>query len=251
MKNFFKKKKIYLVTLVLIVPVFIALSGLLKPVISTKTPSFNKSVYSVDEANSLWVIVNKGRKLPANYVPDGITSPHIALRLPSSDPEMGLRPDAAKALQELSEAAANANSPLMLASGYRSYDSQVIIYDSEVQSIGQSQADKESARPGYSEHQTGLAADIEPEGRSCEVQVCFAETTQGIWLANNAYKFGFIIRYQKAKESITGYQYEPWHIRYVGKDLASQIHNSNQTLEQFFDLPAYRDYSGAPFQLKL
>lgn len=206
--------------------------------------------YSTESANSPWVVVNKGRQLPASYTPSPLMSPKIPLRLDASAPEMLLRRDAAMALEKLTAVAKNEGLGLMLSSGYRSYEQQVGLYNFYVNSGSKSAADAYSARPGFSEHQTGLAADIEPTSRECEVQTCFAETAEGKWLALNAYKFGFIVRYQKDNQALTGYEYEPWHIRYVGADLAAKIQTKNQTLEQFFKLPGYNTYSIKPDILK-
>lgn len=242
-----KKKVLFLLsTLVLIFLVFHFLG---EDKHKKNLTSFNKSQHSTAKADSLWVVINKARKLPSDYAPAGLSAPSIKLRLPSSDPEMSLRHDSGAALAQLFEAAKAKNLQLMLASGYRSYDAQQTVYISEVVSNGQSQADKESARPGYSEHQSGLAADIEPADRSCELQLCFADTTEGKWLDQNSYKFGYVIRYQKNHEQLTGYAYEPWHIRFVGKELAAELHKSNTTMEQFFGLPTYTDYPAEPLQL--
>ncbi len=109
---------------------------------------------------------------------------------------------------------------------------------------GKAVADTQSARPGFSEHQTGLAADIEPASRTCEVQECFGDTPEGQWVAANAYKYGFVIRYPKDMQHVTGYIYEPWHVRYVGKKLAEQMHKEGvATLEQFFGLENAPDYN--------
>jgi zinc D-Ala-D-Ala carboxypeptidase len=217
---------------------------------SSVTPSFNKSQYPTDQASSLWAVVNKGRALLSNYVPADLTVPRIPLRTQGSDPEMHLRIEAAQAMETMFSAADKEAVHLRLASGYRSYSEQVSIYGSEVKANGQVAADRESARPGHSEHQTGLAADLEPFERTCEVESCFANTPSGKWLAANAYKYGFVIRYQQGNENLTGYKYEPWHIRYIGKDLAAQIHKTNQTLEQFFGLPNYTDYTSNQVQLR-
>jgi D-alanyl-D-alanine carboxypeptidase len=162
---------------------------------------------------------------------------------------MQLRSDSASALEQMVSSANKQSIHLMLASGYRSYVEQVSVYASEVKNNGQAGADKESARPGHSEHQTGLAADLEPASRTCEIDPCFADKPEGKWLAANAYKYGFIIRYQQTQESLTGYKYEPWHVRYIGNALANQIHQNGQTLEQFFGLAAYGDYPSTSYQL--
>ncbi|HSW74562.1 MAG TPA: M15 family metallopeptidase, partial [Candidatus Saccharimonadales bacterium] len=111
---------------------------------------------------------------------------------------------------------------------------------------GKSVADSQSARPGYSEHQTGLAADLGgTSDPSCNVADCFADTVEGKWLAANAYKYGFLIRYPADKVNVTGYIYEPWHIRYIGASLSTEMHKSHiETLEEFFGLPAAPSYTG-------
>jgi len=131
----------------------------------------------------------------------------------------------------------------MVSSAYRSYSYQVSLYGKYVRDQGQSVADTQSARPGYSEHQTGLAVDVEPYDQQCDVEQCFADLPAGKWIAANAYKYGFIIRYTKDKTHVTGYEYEPWHVRYVGVELATEMHNQHiETLEEFFGLPAAPDY---------
>jgi D-alanyl-D-alanine carboxypeptidase len=212
-------------------------------------PAFNKTQYSINDPTSIWVVVNKGRVLPSTYAPSDLAVPTIPLRLSSSAQEMHLRKEAATALQAMSAAANSQGIHLMLASGYRSYSTQVSVYGAEVKNYGLTQADRESARPGHSEHQSGLAADLEPASRACEVTQCFAGTPEGKWLAANSYTYGFIIRYQKDKENITGYEYEPWHVRYVGADLAKQIQGSGQVLEQFFGLPIFTTYPKDSYQL--
>jgi D-alanyl-D-alanine carboxypeptidase len=214
------------------------------------SPSFDKKQYSLNDPSSIWAVVNKGRGLPAAYVPPDLIVPNVLLRLSATDPEMQIRSAAAPALQQMFKDAASQNLHLMLSSGYRSYGLQRIVYSSYVNSQGQQGADSSSAKPGHSEHQTGLAIDIEPASRECEVELCFADTAEGKWLAANSYKYGFIIRYQKDREKLTGYEYEPWHVRYVGADLAAQLYKTNKTMEQFFGLPAFADYSSSAFQLK-
>jgi D-alanyl-D-alanine carboxypeptidase len=124
---------------------------------------------------------------------------------------------------------------LMIGSGYRSYDVQQFYYDNYVATYGQAEADKFSAKPGTSEHQTGLSLDFANTSQKCYLEICFENTHEGKWLKNNASKYGFILRYPKDKDDITGYQYEPWHFRYVGTDLAEQLAEENQTLEEFFN----------------
>jgi D-alanyl-D-alanine carboxypeptidase len=208
-----------------------------------KTDSFDKKQYSLTDPKSIWVIVNKPHGLdPLDYAPSDLTVPSVPLRVPGNE-SMQVRKVTASALEQLFAGAKSAGLNLMLASGYRSYAYQVGLYNGYVQSQGQAAADTTSARPGHSEHQTGLAADIEPAAKSCELDACFGATPEGKWLAANAYKYGFIIRYTEDKVSITGYEYEPWHVRYVGIPLAAELHNTHvETLEEFFGVSGGTNY---------
>jgi D-alanyl-D-alanine carboxypeptidase len=245
---------IFFVVLALSIFLFHRHADEVKPATKTSTPSssstssttstttnkpaqtpFNKYQYSINKSSSLWVVVNKGRVLPSDYVPAG-------LRVFGSS-GMSLRADAASALQQLFNGATNAGIHLMLVSGYRSYTTQVGLYNSYVASSGQASADTFSAKAGHSEHQTGLVGDLGSTSRQCELDVCFGNLLEGKWLAANAYKYGFIVRYPADKTSITGYQYEPWHMRYVGTALASEMHKTGvTTLEEFFGLQSFTSY---------
>jgi D-alanyl-D-alanine carboxypeptidase len=203
---------------------------------------FNKNQFSLSDPNSPWIIVNKKRPLPDNFVPTDLRVPSVALRLPGGTEQTHVNGTVVKPLEELFGAAKAENVDFMLASGYRSAAYQTTLYAGYVAQDGQTQADAFSARPGYSEHQTGLAADIDNADKKCELEACFGLSSGGIWLAANAYKYGFTIRYPENKTAITGYQYEPWHIRYVGKDLAARLNQTGQTMEEFFNLPAAPNY---------
>lgn len=188
------------------------------------------SKYTIDNQSSIYYVVNKKRPLPRNFVPSNLVF-------------IGgtqLRSDTADALNNLLAGAKKEGINLHLLSGYRSYPYQERVYSGYVKTDGQAKADTYSARPGHSEHQTGLAVDL--GSGTCNLQACFGETKGGKWLNEHAHEFGFIIRYQKGKENVTGYQYEPWHLRYVGTDLASELYKSGQTMEQFFGLPAAANY---------
>ena len=139
----------------------------------------------------------------------------------------GTNSEANNALYSLQNAASLSGFSLPLVSGYRSYSRQQTIYNNYVSRYGQSSADTFSARPGHSEHQTGLAFDV---GR---IDDNFGDTPVGMWLKDNAHYYGFIIRYPKGKENITGYKYEPWHVRYVGVGVATDIYNRGITLEEY------------------
>ena len=119
---------------------------------------------------------------------------------------------------------------LWVESGFRSYELQTTIYTSYVSREGQTAADRYSARPGHSEHQSGLAMDLN------SLYASFAYTAEGKWLAANSWKYGFIIRYPKNKQSATGYIYEPWHVRYLGKGLAAAVYDSGLCLEEYFGI---------------
>lgn len=197
---------------------------------------FNKQRYSLDDPTSPWVVVNRERPLPDSFVPSELVVPEVQLRLDHSAEQMQISHQAAPALEEMFAAAQADGVELVFGSGYRSVSLQAEFYNSYVEREGRAAADRYSARPGTSEHQTGLAADITSPDASCHLEICFADTPQGQWVAENAHRYGFIVRYPDGKEDITGYQYEPWHLRYVGPELAQELHESGQTMEEFFNL---------------
>jgi D-alanyl-D-alanine carboxypeptidase len=126
---------------------------------------------------------------------------------------------------------------LVAFSTYRSYEYQETLYNNYVSRDGQENADRYSARPGYSEHQTGLAFDVGEKGKEdLWLTDEFGETEAGKWLVENAHKYGFILRYPQGKEAITGYMYESWHFRYLGVDLATKVKQSNLTLEEYLGI---------------
>jgi D-alanyl-D-alanine carboxypeptidase len=212
------------------------------PEAETKPKAFDKTALSTTDPTSLWVVVNKQHPLqPISYAPTDLRYPKVALR--TSGSEMYAREETATALESMFAAAAKNNIQLMLASGYRSYSLQTSVYNGYVRTSGQAQADTFSARPGHSEHQTGLAVDVEPANRSCEVDKCFGDTVEGKWVAQHAYEYGFIVRYTPDKIAITGYDEEPWHIRYVGVELATEMHAQGvKTLEEFFGITGGTSY---------
>ena len=197
--------------------------------------SFNKKQFSTTDPNSLWVIVNKQHPLiPVTYAPSDLRTPNVTLRVPGAA-EMQMRAAAATALEKMFVGASADGYKLEISTAYRGYNYQKSLYDGYVSSQGQAAADQESARPGYSEHQTGLAVDIRNAADTCSLEACFGATPEGEWLAANSYKYGFILRYPADKQAVTGYEYEPWHFRYVGTDLAGEMHKTHsKTLEEFF-----------------
>jgi D-alanyl-D-alanine carboxypeptidase len=209
---------------------------------STQT-SFDKTKYPTDQPASPWWVVNKTRPLPDGYVPADLAVPDVRLRLGSSNEQMKYSQQATTDLKEMFTAASLDGVALVFGSGYRSEALQRQFYNGYVAADGQEAADNLSARPGTSEHQTGLSFDATSVGQQCHLEECFENRPEGEWLADNGHKYGFIIRYPRGKEEVTGYNYEPWHMRWIGKELSTEMQRTNvQTLEEFFGLPAAPDY---------
>ncbi len=180
------------------------------------------------------ILVNKENTVPSDYEPEVLTELDESLRATNRDPvSQKLVPEAAEAFVVLVEAAQDEGLTIKLTSGYRSYAIQEKLYNNYLSEKGEEWTKKYSAPPGASEHHTGLAADVSCPSISYILDDSFAETDEGIWLKEHAHEYGFIIRYQEGKEDITGYAYEPWHIRYVGEDAAAEIYKSDITLEEF------------------
>ncbi|MFZ2125175.1 MAG: M15 family metallopeptidase [Candidatus Saccharimonadales bacterium] len=182
--------------------------------------------------DSLWAIVNKTHSIPTTYIPKPISMPNVTINTAKSNDEMSVRTDIIKPLEKMFAAAKKDGYSLMIGSGYRSAALQKIYFDSLAASVGTAAANQAIAFPGQSEHQTGLAVDISDVTRDCYLDNCFAATDDGQWLAKNSHKYGFILRYPEGKESITEYQYESWHFRYVGIDLATALYQSELTLDE-------------------
>ena len=204
----------------------------------TPTPTVPMDQYSLDDPTSPWVVVNKKRPLqPQDYAPADLVGLSFI--------EGGqMRAEAAGQVEALAaQFTAETGLQFRTISSYRSYSRQVDVYNGWVSRLGQEAADLTSARPGHSEHQTGMVIDFGAVPAQCDLDQCFADTTQGSWLAANAYKWGFILRYPNGFTHITGYEFEPWHYRYVGVDLATEMHDTGvATLEEFFGLPAAPTY---------
>jgi D-alanyl-D-alanine carboxypeptidase len=196
----------------------------------------DQNITIIENPGAIDVLVNRTNNLPDTYVPEDLVK---LTDVPTvlSNPEINqLRKSAYEALVELFSAAKNeAEYELFARSGYRSYNTQVSLYSSYVANHGQAAADTFSAKPGQSEHQTGLSMDITCEAMNFLLDDTFGQTDEGKWVAENAHRFGFIIRYPKGKEDITGYMYEPWHIRYLGVEMATDVYESGLTLEEYFE----------------
>jgi zinc D-Ala-D-Ala carboxypeptidase len=186
------------------------------------------------EPTSLWVVVSKTYPLSNDaYRPADLVLPDIPQRKDKSQDERSVRQVIAPDLVAMVNEAKTQGYDLMVGSGFRSKELQSVYYNSILRASGQAVADKQSALPGKSEHQTGLALDIAyTDMGNCYIEICFGSTPAGKWIAANSYKYGFIVRYPEDKTEITQYQYEPWHIRYVGKPLALALHESGFTLDE-------------------
>lgn len=191
-------------------------------------------LYIVSNPNSLQVYVNKNRRLPVGHSPSDLVEPNVTHTKPKGDERRLLRADAASALEDLFAAASEEGLDIVAVSGYRSNATQASIYQGHINRSGQDFADRYSARPGTSEHESGLAMDVSAAVVGFGLEEAFKGTDEGTWINNHAYRFGFIIRYPEGKEHITGFAFEPWHIRYVGKELAEQLYQSGLTLEEYF-----------------
>lgn len=194
------------------------------------------------DPDSIHVLANRQNPLdPVDYTPDDLVYPDV----PQYGPEaaMMLREEAGEALEELIAAGDSEGMHLGFVSGFRSFDYQVQIYGARHAEVGTEQTDLYMSRPGYSEHQTGLAADvISIANEDCMLGECFADTPEGQWVAEHAHEHGFVIRYLKDMEHITGYPYEPWHLRYVGEETAEEVFEQGLTLEEYWEQDPAPDY---------
>jgi D-alanyl-D-alanine carboxypeptidase len=173
-----------------------------------------------------WILVDKEHPLPADYEPDDL----IELK---NDPYrvnrdgLMLRRSAAASLEEMATAAKGEGLTLVASSAYRSFDYQALVYERNVKSMGQEEADRESARPGFSQHQLGLVIDFG------SITDAFAQTSEGKWLSANASRFGWSLSYPEGYEDITGYRWESWHYRYTGKETAQFIDSYFDGIQQY------------------
>ena len=217
---------------------------------ATIEPTIDPSVFT--DTDSYLILANKKHKLPDGYEPSDLVQPQV------NGSGAYMRETAARALEEMFSAARNDGVILRLISGYRSESEQNYLFYTVYG--GGEVADAKSSRPGYSDHQTGLAADIgattdREQATGCDSlttdsesngsnRACFGNITEGIWLREHAHEYGFIMRYPKGKYEITGYTYEPWHFRYVGVDYATAIYNVDayESFEEYFDVTGGTSY---------
>lgn len=190
----------------------------------------------IQNSSNVMALVNKDFYLPEDYSPGDLVRPNVEFSFGEEEIEKSLmRKEAAVALENMFAAAAKNGIELYAISGYRSYSRQQSLFEAEVNRVGLEKATQAVAFPGASEHQTGLAMDISSKSNKLYLNEAFADTTEGKWLKDNAYRFGFILRYPKEKKDITNYMYEPWHFRYVGIKAATIMYEHNWTLEEYFN----------------
>ncbi|WP_153126443.1 M15 family metallopeptidase [Peribacillus tepidiphilus] len=189
----------------------------------------------IQNPENFLVLVNKEYSLNDDYAPKDLVRPNVAFSFGFLEQEKALmRKEAARALEQMFQEAKLNGIELYAVSAYRSFERQKMIFDAEINRVGREKAIEAVAYPGQSEHQTGLAVDISSKSVNLLLIQEFENTPEGKWLALNAHHYGFILRYPKGKEEITGYKFEPWHFRYVGKDLAEILYEKGLTLEEYF-----------------
>ena len=181
-------------------------------------------------------LVNRDKKVSKDYVPEDLVLPKVATRKKGMEQKILMRQEAATALEEMFDAAKReAKFTLYAASGYRSYGIQQILFNGRVEEIGKKLAQKTVAAPGTSEHQLGLVMDVQAPSL-LNLNRSFADTEEGKWVAVNAHRFGFIIRYKKEWTDITGYAYEPWHLRYVGLAHSMALYELDMPYEHYHEI---------------
>lgn len=214
------------------------------PPIESANSGIDFSQHSLSDADSLWVVVNKHRALdPIDYQPQNIVTPESTEFLDNSR-KISMTQTTATALEKMSQAMTEQGAgKIFLNSGYRSYQYQSQLFESKILQYGLAEALIRSAKAGHSEHQTGLAIDVSAVGQGCAIMQCFGDTDAGRWIAQNSWRFGFIVRYELDQTQTTGYTYEPWHLRYLGTELATEYFlNDFRTLEEFWNLAPATNY---------
>lgn len=188
------------------------------------------SAEELSDSSSLLALINPSIKLPEeDYHPKGLRN------VAGSGDQ--LRDEAADAVEDLVADARKAGHPLKVISAFRSYERQQVLFNQYQTKFGTEYAERISARPGTSEHQLGLAADVGYSGSKCELHACFGQTPAGKWIAEHAVDYGLIVRYPEGEEKTTGYRYEPWHLRYIGTEHAQAMKKLDMdTFEEYFQL---------------
>lgn len=190
--------------------------------------SHYKNIKPVKNPDAIMVLVNKNYQLNQQYVPNDLETISIQYAYENKK----LRKEAKEAFEMLSRDAKNLGYRIIVTSAYRDYQYQQKLFEEYTKEKGEAYALECSARPGHSEHQTGLAIDVAGSNDDYDE---FESTIEFPWMKENAHLYGFILRYPKGKEKITGFKYEPWHYRYVGNEIAKIIYEENITLEEYYD----------------
>ncbi len=188
---------------------------------------FYENTKQSNHLHQTFILVNKYLFLPEDYIPNNL----VEISKDFSNSTKMLVYEAKENFEKMCQKAKDEGYTIRAISAYRSYDYQKQLYDNYVLKDGVDLADTYSARPGYSEHQTGLVVDVDNGKQNYEQ---FEQTKEFSWMQENAHLYGFILRYPKEKEEITGYQYESWHYRYVGKEIASILYHNHLTLDEYF-----------------
>lgn len=201
----------------------------------SSAPTFDRHRHSTSDPESRWVVVNKRHGLDPAYAPQLTQVRGVQVAAVAA-------PD----LERMLVAADRLQLDLELVSGHRAYSHQKAVYDRAVANRGGTAADAMSARPGHSEHQTGLAVDVRDTATpECTLTACFGDTAAGRWVAKEGWRYGFVVRYTGANRDVTGFAHEPWHLRWVGRPLARELRRTRtDSLEEFFDV-AGGDYANA------
>lgn len=202
------------------------------PKVQETTAKIEGGLAVVNNPNSTLVLVNKKRRLPDLYEPQDLVIPQVRFLYEGDNEKKKMRKEAALALERMFQQAKREKIFLFAVSAFRSFERQKALNTMYKKQDGEAKTAMSSAIPGTSEHQTGLAVDITSQSAKFQLEPSFGETKEGKWLAENAHKFGFIIRYEKEKEEVTGYMYEPWHVRYVGNPYATYLYENQLTLEE-------------------
>lgn len=194
--------------------------------------------YDIDEPHGIYLVVNRRRPLSPDYAPGDLVNPD----LPYAKDNPQMRQAAATALVRMHRAALADGVKFSLYSGYRDYAYQKRIWENSIKVKGLAWAKAYVAPPGCSEHQSGLACDLSSSEVGMLLDEAFADTKAGKWLSLHSWEYGFILRYKKGQEGVTGYAFEPWHFRYLGQELAKELYKSGASLEEYFGLLSVGDY---------
>ena len=203
----------------------------------TPKPSGNGNITVTSEVTDDWLLLaNKTHHLSEDYWPGDMVTVSSCIEGVGNSDTKKMRKIAADALEELIKGASEAGYQIKMRTGFRSYTYQASLFSSYVSKNGEEAANKFSARAGESEHQTGLCCDVSSPSVNWAISYEYGKTEEGKWLSQHCHEYGFIVRYLEGKEDITGYTYEPWHIRYVGVEVATEIYNRGICFEEYLGI---------------